>query len=823
MVRDRVAAVEKITRDGWGGNSDGAEWMPREGWQIRAQHFERIIGEFGGAANYMEYAVGQTRFVAGLLDDTGGIEPDEDPMSRKLALMANTMDKGRMARLLFVIAEGYLTIGKTPTGFCFDVWSPTEMQPAAGGFAVRDHPSRPARLLYDQSTPLAARPAVYRVFHGDTEFKGRAFGWAGRCLDNLEALALMTLADKAVSLSRLAGAGILYLPNEAMLPQIAAEDETGRLEPSILDRLTDGMILPIGDRGNPDSLVPIVITGPAEYADAMKHLTFEKVNNPDDFEKRRNVHLRVCATAADLPASKFLNTDSDGQFWNAWQTDKETSKGYVMPYAKKIADAATEWYQHMLRQLGHPSPWRAVLYPDDSQLVTVPDAANIAIKLRTIGLLKADATVEACGFSPDSDMMEVDSEEYRQWVQITQAMQVRTTAREQIGPGGTPTAPGQLPSGSQPPGAPPNTTIGSIEPIGLLPSATEYDRGLADGLAHARAIPATARETATLSSESALAPPAGNPPTTTQSATGQVAATDARPALPIVAAQKAIDAAFRSTVERVQATMNRAVRSALTAAGAKVASTSTKPGIGPEIKARLASVPADARHLTCAIVGRDLVTAAVGDTDLITAALVLLADEVEADLAAGQAIAVLTLDRLFKAAGLDPDSDAYKRTLAERRAAAGAAAYLSARTIAADQLYSTEPTDGNLIPLTVAQDIGRIAAGAKITAGLTEYGSPIIVRSTTDAPVVSFSNDPALLASLRTAGVDVASYTWTANWWGAAAAPFEPHQALDGATFGSWDAPVLANVADSWTGYAFYAPGDHDGCNCWVDVAWVQT
>ena len=29
---------------------------------------------------------------------------------------------------------------------------------------------------------------------------------------------------------------------------------------------------------------------------------------------------------------------------------------------------------------------------------------------------------------------------------------------------------------------------------------------------------------------------------------------------------------------------------------------------------------------------------------------------------------------------------------------------------------------------------------------------------------------------------------------------------------------MLANAVDSWTGYAFYAPGDHDGCNCWVDV-----
>jgi len=42
---------------------------------------------------------------------------------------------------------------------------------------------------------------------------------------------------------------------------------------------------------------------------------------------------------------------------------------------------------------------------------------------------------------------------------------------------------------------------------------------------------------------------------------------------------------------------------------------------------------------------------------------------------------------------------------------------------------------------------------------------------------------------------------------------FEPHLALDGMEFDSWEDPGLANF-ESWPANSFYYPGDHDGCMC---------
>ncbi len=50
--------------------------------------------------------------------------------------------------------------------------------------------------------------------------------------------------------------------------------------------------------------------------------------------------------------------------------------------------------------------------------------------------------------------------------------------------------------------------------------------------------------------------------------------------------------------------------------------------------------------------------------------------------------------------------------------------------------------------------------------------------------------------------------------------PFEPHQALAGTVFSDWESPALDN-AGAFPASAFYYPGDHRGCRCWVEPVLV--
>ncbi len=65
----------------------------------------------------------------------------------------------------------------------------------------------------------------------------------------------------------------------------------------------------------------------------------------------------------------------------------------------------------------------------------------------------------------------------------------------------------------------------------------------------------------------------------------------------------------------------------------------------------------------------------------------------------------------------------------------------------------------------------------------------------------------------------VESYEWE---HGPSLKPFEPHLALDGVDFNSFEDERLANT-EGWPDNSFYMPGDHSGCTCDFTPLWVGT
>jgi hypothetical protein len=188
-----TAAVDRITTHSWGAGVQGAV-QPIEPWQLRALHFERIVGEFGGAASYMERANQKLIVVPRLKDTTGGNAPDDHPAAISIARQVDDrLDLGRAARLLFVIADCYLSVQRDGEGrLSFRVLSPSEIEPWRGGYGTRTRPEVTPTMLWHENMPAQDRPALYRVYQSDTEFSGRPMGWAGRVIDSLEAVVLMT-------------------------------------------------------------------------------------------------------------------------------------------------------------------------------------------------------------------------------------------------------------------------------------------------------------------------------------------------------------------------------------------------------------------------------------------------------------------------------------------------------------------------------------------------------------------------------------------------------------------------------------------------------
>lgn len=102
--------------------------------------------------------------------------------------------------------------------------------------------------------------------------------------------------------------------------------------------------------------------------------------------------------------------------------------------------------------------------------------------------------------------------------------------------------------------------------------------------------------------------------------------------------------------------------------------------------------------------------------------------------------------------------------------------------------YTVEPTDGGQSLAEVMAE--NAAEGGGETPELPDLGSPVPVQ-----------------------------YVWQV---GTPQHPFEPHQDLAGVVFGPddyWD--VIGKDPNEWP-YGTYAwtPGDHPGCQCWLDIIW---
>lgn len=786
-----------------------------EQWQKQAFHYERIIGEVGQAGGFLEFAADKLLFRAGMVDRANPRIITDDP-NRDAQWLANEFNagpKGRAARLLFITAETHLIVRQRPnaSGFIVDAASVSEIEVASNSVLLRRHPTDAPDVLWTDRTPAKDRPAVIRVWREDAEYRDRAYGWMGRCKDSLEALVLLTLADKAVSLSRLAGAGIVYLPDEAVLPQLApVEGEDA--DPSILDRLYEAMIVPIQDRANPDSLVPIVLTGPAEYAQAIKHITFERSNDPDAFTKRRQEHLRAVATASDMPAARFLNTETESKFWNAWTTDKDTSRNFVVPYGKMVANALVAdregdgLYRHLLRQLGHPCPERATLIVDDSQVVSRPENGQQAILLRQMGILKARSTVEACGFTAD-DLMEIDSSEFEEWAKAEETRRRRyvrenprdrnqdgtadgtNTPIDQTNPdrpsGGGPLA---LPQGQTPPANPVTKSgPGGDTPFPSTEGLVDDRVNKADRFTVNRVKPSRA---------SAVQLPDR-----------------------LSHAHGSLLAAQRSLIDRIHARAESALLAALRAAGAKVASVAGKANhrdpavaaVGTEVSARLALIPPEDRHTTCAQVGQDLCRrAGLSEDDLLAAAFVTFAAEFRADLLASHATFVAVL------AGLGYEvTDADRSDLADRRDAAVAVILAALLALANTQLYGPLIDERGFeadttVPFSVPMAASRVAAGAEVAPSAQR---PAYVPVVTGP--VSYGDDPLTVMALALNDGQIAGYRWIHSYFGAPRHPFVPHLELDGMVIAALDDERLVpDARGAWMRVTNYYAGDHLFCRC---------
>lgn len=219
------------------------------------------------------------------------------------------------------------------------------------------------RALPDESLPI-------RVWRSHPRWWWRAQSPAQVALPILVELERINQHVIAALQSRLAGAGILIVPNEVTF---APNPNHADAPDPFVAELIEIMTTPIQDPGSASAVVPMVIRVPAQYAEAIRHVSFT-IELDRQILKMRDSAINRLATTLDLPAEVLLGLGGVNH-WSGWMITEEAFKTHVAPAIELICDAITRGYLWpALKALGlgdDAEDW--IVWYDHSELTVRPD------------------------------------------------------------------------------------------------------------------------------------------------------------------------------------------------------------------------------------------------------------------------------------------------------------------------------------------------------------------------------------------------------------------------------------------------------------------
>jgi len=393
-------------------------YRPRQDWQAECYRQYGICGEARFAAKFFGNAV--SRALLGVSQYVDGVlrEATTGPAVDALAALfggeqGQTQALNSIGMHLTIAGECYLVgFGDTET---WEVVSCIEMVVQGTTWTINYGDGRSAITLQDSDVVIRIwLPSPARQIDADSPFHS--------LLPILSEIEWLTRHVFAQITSRLAGSGVLMMPQSMTFPpppaQDGAEVATSNDAESFMLALADAMLKPIEDPGSPSAVVPIVVTAPDDAIDKARLLTFWSELDAQSLQLR-NEAIRRFALGMDLPPEQILgigsNRGSGGgsstgiSHWGAWQIEEATIKMHVEPMLDVIVQALTVAY--LVPALNDDDTW--IITYDTAALRLRPDRSKEAFELYDRGLISGDACRRENGF-PEDDAP--SPEEFRNWL-----------------------------------------------------------------------------------------------------------------------------------------------------------------------------------------------------------------------------------------------------------------------------------------------------------------------------------------------------------------------------------------------------------------------
>jgi hypothetical protein len=205
----------------------------------------------------------------------------------------------------------------------------------------------------------------------------------------------------ATAESRLAGAGVLFVPDELTTPAPAQSDGTNPLHADpFTAALIEAMAAPLKNRDSASAVVPLVVRGPAEAGKSLQHISFSTEFDARAKELRESAIRRV-ATGMDMPPEVLLGM-GDSNHWSAWQVEESAIKLHIEPLLGLICDALTaHFFQPVLKKMGFAAAESFAIWYDTTDLTLRPNRGPEALEAFQLGLIGSAPTRREMGFADE--------------------------------------------------------------------------------------------------------------------------------------------------------------------------------------------------------------------------------------------------------------------------------------------------------------------------------------------------------------------------------------------------------------------------------------
>jgi hypothetical protein len=397
---------------------DAASWqmfkLGDHRWQWEAWRHYDICGEMRFVVNWIGNAVSRCRMYAAQVTDDGVVGDEvEDAQAKLIAetMFGSPAAKAQAQRLMginmmvagdvFIVAEGYKNTGQdgTPDQDKWYVCSSAEVFRRGDDIMVRrsiTHGGGNYKLDPEKDLLIRAwNPHPRR--HDAADSTVRAI------LPVLREMEQCTKRVFAELDSRLAGAGILLLPDNIDFPKTPGENpgipqRTG--VEGFADLLQRTMATSMQQRDNAAAVVPIILQVAVEALDKIKHLTFDSKISEHISTMRKDAVERL-GMGLDIPP-EVLSGMGKSNHWSSWQIEESSIKVHIEPLLIQLADALNiGYFQPALKAAGVANPEKMTLWFDIAALTVRPNRSDQALQFVEKEIISNKAARANASFTED--------------------------------------------------------------------------------------------------------------------------------------------------------------------------------------------------------------------------------------------------------------------------------------------------------------------------------------------------------------------------------------------------------------------------------------